>query len=141
MYKLSKYHEFEDISESEKLLFSTRTSNLLHISHDVFEHVQTGNFDQINEKVLFKLLSSEILVPEDEDEFSVIIENFKQKTSQKGKILNYTIQPTANCQLGCHYCGQVHEKINMDQNIVDQTFDYLSNILLNGEYEGLFITW
>ncbi|MDR6464769.1 radical SAM/SPASM domain-containing protein [Chryseobacterium sediminis] len=141
MYKLSKYHEFEDISESEKLLFSTRTSNLLHISHDVFEHVQKGNFDQINEKVLFKLLSSEILVPEDEDEFSVIIENFKQKTSQKGKILNYTIQPTANCQLGCHYCGQVHEKINMDQNIVDQTFDYLSNILLNGEYEGLFITW
>lgn len=141
MYKLTKYYEVEDISESEKLLFSTRTGELLHIANDVYEKILNCQYEHVSEKVLFKLLSSEILVPEDENEFMTIIDYFKDRTSQKDKILNYTIQPTANCQLGCHYCGQVHEKVNMDEDVVEKTFEYVSKALINGNYSGLFITW
>ncbi|MEE3724690.1 hypothetical protein V2H21_04855 [Riemerella anatipestifer] len=141
MYKLTEYYEVEDISEAEKLLFSTRTGILLHISNDVYKQILDRKYELINEKVLYKLLSSEILIPEDENEYSTIINFFKEKTSQKDKILNYTIQPTANCQLGCHYCGQVHEKVNMEEDIVEKTFKYISKTLLDGKYSGLFTTW
>ncbi len=65
MYKLTKYYEVEDINETEKLLFSTRTGELLHLSNEVYNQILNCQYEFINEKVLFKLLSSEILVPED----------------------------------------------------------------------------
>lgn len=141
MYKFSKYLVITDINEDEKLLFSTKTAEMLHISQTIFDLLKAEKYNLINEKVLTKLFMSEIIVDKNEDEFNNIIDYFKKKSKEKSKILNYTIQPTADCQLGCHYCGQVHEKITMDSTLSKKVFDYITNELTKNEYTGLFVTW
>lgn len=141
MYKLSKYITDIDLENEERLIFSTRTGELVNISNELYRSLMEKKYSKLNDKTLFKLLNLEILIPENENETDTVINNLLITSTQKSKILSLTIQPTANCQLGCQYCGQAHEKLNMSESLVEDTYKYIKNKLETGNYEKLTITW
>ena len=70
-----------------------------------------------------------------------IIESFQRSSNEKSDILSYTIQPTANCQLGCNYCGQVHENLNLTNHQSDKIYQYIEKELSLSDYKGINTTW
>jgi uncharacterized protein len=53
-----------------------------------------------------------------------------------------TIQPSANCQLGCHYCGQNHTKHYASEPVIDKYHERIEYLLSQkNDYKGLSITW
>lgn len=64
-----------------------------------------NNYTDFDDELLDLLFSMEIIIPENENEFEeIMIQN--NSLLDVNSHLDLTIQPTANCQLGCHYCAQ-----------------------------------
>lgn len=70
-------------------------------------------------------VTDEIIVPNDVDEFSQVINENKQHIKNSKK-LYYVIQPTANCSLGCQYCGQKHSDTLLSQEKQQAILDRIS---------------
>lgn len=80
------------------------------------------------------------MVLEDENEISTILEENVYMMNKKDGI-SFTIQPTGNCQLGCHYCGQSHSKIKMNDDLVQKSYERIKNIVKVNNYKILSVTW
>ncbi len=121
MYKLSRYLVISDyISSNARLLYATRAGKYVVIKDSVLDLLQAGRFDEIDLKTLIPLFERGVIVPEDADEFEDILRHNKNAI-RDSQALGLIIQPTANCQLGCHYCGQVHAKRNMSGRVAEAT--------------------
>ncbi|MXO33104.1 radical SAM/SPASM domain-containing protein [Apibacter sp. B2912] len=141
MYKLSKYLIDVDLENGEILLYSTKTGKLICLSEEIYKLIVNKKYNKINDKILYKLFYFQIIISEDENEQELIINDLLNLSSIKNKFLNLTIQPTANCQLGCNYCGQIHEKLNMSESLVTEVYNYIKYKLELGNYKNLNITW
>lgn len=144
-YRLSHYVISADITkgaqqEPYKILFSTRTSSRILVKDELYQKVKRKEFDDIDWKTINKLFQHEILVPAQEDEFKHIIEHNKFRLKE-AKSMETTIQPTANCQLGCHYCGQVHSKKTMTKEMSDKVLARLTKLIDKKPLERLMVTW
>lgn len=144
-FKLSKYLHVtndEKLLPNSSLLFLTRQSIVIEISKSHLVKLQNGDFNMLPFSMVKKLLEYEALVPEEENELNTIL--CSNKASEKDNTaLSFTIQPTANCQLGCHYCGQVHSKKLMNLNTADLMIDRIKNKIdeCKGQSKSLNITW
>ena len=144
--KLSKYIYITKAdcctAESEKyFIFSTRSGLSLLVDIKILARLQNGDFSELDEIQKNKLEKYKILVPKDENEFETICrENLESKTSND--ILSFTIQPTANCQFGCYYCGQTHFPHMMTKEVEDFCLHRIKNAISNnGRYKRLSVTW
>ena len=141
MYKFSSYTVISDnVSNNSRLLYSTRTGEYMIIKDIVLNLLKKGEFDKIDLQILTSLFEREIIVPENENEFENVLQ-YNQSLIKDSKVLGLVIQPTANCQLGCHYCGQVHSKKNMSKDIVNLTLNRIISKLQQKNYHGLSIKW
>ena len=118
MQKLSRYviasPVFAEGEENRHVLFSTRTGQIFEVPQAIWTVLREGGFDKLNSDVLTQLSEAEILVPEAEAELSTILDRNRDGI-RVNPHLNYVIQPTAHCQLGCGYCGQIHERTNLSR--------------------------
>lgn len=126
-FKLSKYiHvlENEEILFDHVILFSTRTSVSLELKRELYEHIKNMELDNIPDHILTNLISSEIYVPEDQNELQEVLDtNILDIKYQDSYVLSYTVQPSGNCQLGCHYCGQKHLNKVMSKEVLDAAYE------------------
>lgn len=143
---LSKYHLTTDLLDEfgfigKRIIFSTRSATSIMIDEFTYQNLQESKLNQIDVKTLKTLIEKEILIPEEEDEFKYIVDvntNFKLDEN----FLSLTIQPSANCQLGCHYCGQVHTKNYANDAVIEKYEERVDHLLNKGKkYDGLSITW
>ncbi len=146
-YKLSNYVVFTDvINETDdpvlqkKIAFSTRTGTALIIGDQSLTKVQAKQFSELDEKQLESLIQAEIIVPDFEDEISTILGDFKLCQNDR-KVLSYTLAPSADCQLGCDYCGQEHRKTSMSEEQAEKLVAHVRGKLENDDYKALSITW
>ena len=114
----SRYLAFSEPFDDQKgklkrILFSTRTSATVLIDDSAIQKILDNNYTDFDDELLDLLFSMEIIIPENENEFEeIMIQN--NSLLDVNSHLDLTIQPTANCQLGCHYCAQEHSKNNMN---------------------------
>jgi uncharacterized protein len=146
-YKLSEYlvctEPIQEQSGSIRLLFSTRTGLSMALKSSIWDDLEKQDFDLIEPSILDELVKSEILVSSEENEFDFIfgVNKHKLKDNLNG-ILSFTIQPSANCQLGCHYCGQVHKKESATLDIQQKIYDRIYSKALNTDnVKGISTTW
>jgi len=142
MFKLSKYLEIQPLpnNSAKSLYYSTRTGEITLMSSDLLSYIRHKDWDKINMNELLELTRSEILVCDDENELETIL-SFDAHSEDYKEALGVTIQPTANCQLGCHYCGQVHSKNKMNDEVVKKTLERIKHTLISKNYNKLNITW
>lgn len=145
LMKLSKYilstDSLEEVGlDQKRIIFSTRTATSILIENNIFDNLSNGNFNDIAPDLLTVLNEKEFVVPADQDEFEHIIA-VNAGVKESGKFLSMTIQPSANCQLGCGYCGQSHSKHYASDAVIDKYYERIVYLLSQKEYEGLSITW
>lgn len=125
-FKISKYiHSImdEETLGNHIILFSTRSGVTIELNKVVYDAVLAMDFDKIPNEILMKIIQMEAYVPIDEDEMVSILDSNKEGIKDADKhILSHVIQPSGNCQLGCHYCGQLHTNKVMSQEIIDLTY-------------------
>lgn len=144
-YKLSYYTIITDVvnensPDPKRILYSTRTGLAITIKDEILEKVKQEKFESISNDVLMNLIESEFIVPKMENEFDeVMIQN--RISLDDNTTLGITMQPGANCQLGCHYCGQVHTKKAMSEDMYPQLLKRIESNLKNKNYNHLSVTW
>lgn len=144
--KLSHYHVvsrpvFDQLEEQTKrAIFVTRTSNFRVIDEGSWHLIEQGKFQQLPSDILAELIDIELLVPEEEDELQTIIQQ-NQATITEDSDLYLVVQPTAYCQLGCHYCGQEHSPNMMSEEAQKQFIERTKKKLETGKFTSLSIGW
>ncbi|MCS0583574.1 SPASM domain-containing protein [Massilia pinisoli] len=145
-YQLSRYVVLTDLidenesSDPSRLLYSTRTGKTITIKDRILQAISRGDFSQLTNQHLISLIHAEVIVRKDEDEFAEVLRR-NVLAVEDSRSLDVTIMPTANCQLGCNYCGQVHSKKNVDAEMSDKMFNRIVSNLKNGAYESLGVKW
>jgi uncharacterized protein len=123
----------------DKILFCTRTSEILLIPQKFWLDDDTISIETIPNDLLEKLQQVRAIINSDERELDSIIE--ENKLSSSSEMLYEVIQPTAMCQLGCDYCGQNHEKVNTSLKLQDAIFERIRKKLSLKKYKRLHIGW
>lgn len=141
-YKLSKYVIITPLFNNNKnvLYYSTRTSNTILLNAEIHTKILKHNWLKINNKLLDMLINEKIVVRQNENELDDVLNNFKANIDKR-KILSFTIQPSANCQLGCTYCGQTHNNYNLNSELNDDIINRFKNKLLSNQYSKVDIGW
>ncbi|MCX8480837.1 MAG: radical SAM protein, partial [Sediminibacterium sp.] len=88
------------------------------------------------------LIKYEFIISENQNEFD-FLHNINESSINENESLSYTIQPTSNCQLGCHYCGQKHSKHTMSDDISDKVLNRINKLyeMNKSRIKNLSITW
>lgn len=144
-FKLSKYilstEELSDYGmENKRIVFSTRSATSMLLQEDIHNSLKNGDFANIDRDVLYQLVESCVIVPEELDEFAFVIEE-NQKAQADTDTLSMTIQPTANCQLGCHYCAQNHTKDYSSPKVQTKILKRIEHLLTTKKYKNIHVTW
>ncbi|WP_434631363.1 radical SAM protein [Chromobacterium sp. CV08] len=129
-----------DHPDPSRLLFASRTGKSLLIKERIYRQLLAGEFDRIDAQTLQQLRTDEVLVPRCDDEFLDMLERNRREVAATDT-LNLTLQPTANCQLGCVYCGQHHVKQNLDEDIGALIVDHIADTLRRKGYRQLALNW
>jgi uncharacterized protein len=146
-FKLSRYihtSKDEDTLPDRFFLYATRTGAAVEIDNKHYDPLINEEWNNLPTNILDNLLSVEAIVPYDEDELLSLLQQNKENIRDNDKkFLSYTIQPTANCQLGCHYCGQQHTKLvsnsTTNKAICDRIIDKMEE--LKETLHSLSISW
>lgn len=122
-------------------VFSTRSSLSILMQPAILKKLQAKDYSCITPCLEKKLKKYKILVPNDENEFATVCkENSIAKACSD--VLSLTIQPTANCQFGCHYCGQEHINHQMKKNVESFCLNRIQRVLaMVPRYKKVEITW
>ncbi|NEW78618.1 MAG: SPASM domain-containing protein [Gelidibacter sp.] len=142
-YKISNYIIIPDAyigNNKTRLVYSTRTGLVIAIEENTLENFRKSKFFGVPKNLIDSLIDSKILVPLEEDEFNSIIEQF-ENSKLADSTLNFVITPSANCQLGCYYCGQIHKKLNISQSLAEKIFLHIKNKLVYKKYTDMDIVW
>ena len=144
--KFSKYHlstdELSDVDiPGKRIIFSTRTATSILVDDNIYNSLVLNNFSELEEEIYSSLVDKEFIVPKEEDEYRHIMST-NAETRDTVNFLAMTIQPTANCQLGCHYCGQQHTKDYAKDDVIEKYVERIEHLLnTNAVYNGVSITW
>jgi len=144
-YKLSRYTVFTDAMPSEdpetaakRIAYSTRSGASFAVTEEVFQWLQQHSFEHIEEPHLGQLIDLKIVVPQDVDEFQVVID---ENNSNNVNTLGLVVHTSGNCQFGCSYCGQQHVKKNIEPNVKNKIYEYMERKLATGNYRFVFVVW
>ena len=141
-YKLSKYLVFSEpiINQKYRLVYSSVSTTLTLLKVGLSEKLLNNNFIDIDSNSLKELIYLKIIIKENFDELSNIIRENKIAIRDES-MLYQVISPSANCQLGCDYCGQVHTKDLLDEELNVKIINRISTNLKLKKYNKLHIGW
>jgi uncharacterized protein len=144
-YKTSQYLVKTDILDEEaevkqRIIYSSRSGRSVLIEEQYFEKLINNDFMGLPTEMLNLFFKDEFIVPAIENELESIMEQNRVHTEQISTLAT-TIQPTANCQLGCHYCGQEHRKENMENDLVTKIVNRIKTKIETKEFDLLDVTW
>jgi uncharacterized protein len=140
-YKFSHYTVIADLEKDDnKIIYSTRTGKSLILKKQVIEALKNKDYKEIEETILEKVINCEIIVPDNINEIEQVIEEFNIAKNDRDT-LGFVITPSANCQLGCNYCGQEHSDATLDKNLSENILKHITNKLNKHHYKHLDVTW
>lgn len=141
-YKLSYYTIITDPLNSlgDRVIYSTRTGQALVIKQEVWSRLTTDRLELLDAADKDSLLKVKAIVPQEEDELLTIIQENKQNTDDSS-VLYEVIQVSANCQLGCDYCGQHHDKQQIPSSLYGALLDRIRLKASRKKYSRLYIGW
>ncbi len=145
-YKLSIFNEIAELdlenNSNDIILFAMRSGKIHKMTNDIYELLKNGHFELIPTNILSELIRDNAIVRIDDDEtISVLKEN--DLMVKENRNLYFVIQPGANCQLGCGYCGQTHTKKQMTVELMDKVVKRIESKIIasTSNADTLSITW
>jgi uncharacterized protein len=131
----------DETSENpERILFATRTGTSVKIKDTIYQKIVSQDFSNIDYETLRQLIDIEAIVLDGTNEFHDIIKQNVLGIESKNA-LSFTIQPSANCQFGCHYCGQKHSKDLMDEKIMSKVIKRIEDKIIETSAKSISVMW
>lgn len=137
--KLSRYIATTEYDEGI-IIFSTKSGKIIKVSNAVWEYLNHGNIHELPAEIKEYLENNQILVNIDLDEFIDVL-NQNEIVNDNNKILYEVIQPSAYCQMGCSYCGQNHQNINLDEKNISSIVARIEEKIQKNKFQALRIGW
>lgn len=122
------------------ILFSTRTAKTHVLKTQHLDYLNQGQLDLLPDDVFDTLLQAEAIVPAHENELQVVLNRSRAAVADT-RTLNFVVMPSAQCQLGCDYCGQSHSKSYMKADIYDQMVARARGMLDVTRHDELHVAW
>lgn len=140
--KLSYYTIFSDEvnKNGDTVLFCTRTGEAFIVNREIKNNLVNKSFELIPDTILQKIITAKGLVEEGEDELLEIRSENKANV-QNSTELYTVIQPSANCQLGCYYCGQTHTKSYLSEQLFEPLLERIERKASTGKFNSLYMGW
>lgn len=145
MLLLSNYlvaKEFYDTIDKLKkvIILSTVSQQIRIINQSLWHEMSSGNLESLTEYEINDLVEAKFLKSVSEDEREYVLKD-NQHYRESSKTYYCVIQPSASCQFGCHYCGQLHspDKLNVDHQklLIARVIKKLES----GHFEKLTTSW
>ncbi|MFE6848829.1 radical SAM protein [Streptomyces sp. NPDC057686] len=143
--RLSKYHVASpSVADAHdwkrrRVVYATRSAELRVLDEDTWKTLATDPAE-LPESISADLRSIRLLVDEDEDELrSIIDENLG--AIDELSALSLVVTPTAQCQLGCGYCGQEHSARWLCPAHQQAFVRHVVKKLSKGRYEHVEVCW
>ena len=128
-----------DVGGICRVLMSTRSGRRIVVDENIWNSLQAGNFNLEDRDRTF-LIEGGILIGTEVDELAeVLAENDRAARTTNNVYL--AIQPTAMCQLGCHYCGQNHTNKQLSLEDEDAILLRAEQKLVDPRFECLDVSW
>ncbi|WP_129021444.1 radical SAM/SPASM domain-containing protein [Edaphocola flava] len=124
-----------------EIIYSTLSNKLYALDQQIGGLIEEGQFEQIPENILNKLVEDKFIRLSETNELQEHITVNKQAIDNDSYTLYQSIQPSANCQLGCSYCGQSHNKKTMGFFQEEAILSRVVHNLTKKEYKALGICW
>ncbi len=142
-YKLSFYTIITDCIPNTEIcvVYGTKTSKAYNLDIKIVEFLKNGDFDKIPLDVVNNLINAEIIVPNELNELEEFCDKAKLDTQSEDDYLHITVMSSANCQLGCSYCGQVHSKKKMEDDTVDLIEKRFTHLFNSKKFSEFRISW
>lgn len=140
--KLSYYKSISTpINENgDAILYSFVTNEMLKISKQVSDHIHSNKIDELSAELKNKLVVMKVLLEDEINELEeIVIEN--TSAIAESTTFNFTVFPSGNCQLGCHYCGQSHSPSKLSSALHEPTLHYIDTQLSLKKYDHIHIGW
>jgi uncharacterized protein len=140
-YRISTQAFFDEVEgRNKRIIYATRTASVRIIDEVSWHLIENGIFEELSQEILSDLTDIELLVPEDEDELTTVL-NYNDAIAANDDALYQVIQPTAYCQLGCHYCGQEHKSKLLSEENQELFVKRTRAKLEEKQYSQLSIAW
>lgn len=140
--KLSKYIEVSDTfgKHGHRILFSIKTARAILINNDTYAKIYNHEFHLLSDSTFNNLITIGIIIDDAVNELHEFISDSK-KYIDNNRTLYEVIQPTADCQFGCAYCGQTHRKKSLDDSFINNIVERITQKLDLNDYRSLSIGW
>ncbi len=125
---------------AKRVVFATRTGHRRAIDVDTWNRIESGDFASLPPPVLKDLTDVEVLLPAEEDELAVVLQR-NQTASDLDDVLWLVVEPTAQCQMDCDYCGQQHEDQTLSPADQDRLIGRIRGRLEAGSHRVLRVSW
>lgn len=110
------------------------------ISHSIYAALKGGKLSDLSTDTLITLFRLQLVVPHTEDEFQTILEENRRRVDNS-TTLDIVVQPSANCQLGCTYCGQRHSEKKAALRTQDLIIERVAGKIEQGKYNQVSVEW
>lgn len=141
-FKLSRYIVVSPsfMDNQYRVIYSTRTTKMQLVQAEYVKWLRLGRFTKIPSKVLKVLKESEILVPKEANELDWATNRFKKNVDSQNS-LSFVVQPSANCQLGCTYCGQKHTNDTLNPFLTFQILERFRSMIHSQKFKAVSVGW
>ncbi len=138
----SKYIIETEIGNENKrhLLYSLRSNKILILKPELYYKYKQAEENNMTDEELKSFIDGQFLVHSGTEELMEILKENKDHNSDNNQ-LYYIVQPTANCNFGCDYCGQEHIDFNMSEKTIKNTVSRIKSKLVNSNKDKLHIGW
>jgi len=142
-YKLSRFTVITDSvnEKNQRVVFATHKGKRCIITEPCYQALIGDTIDIIPESIQQQLFEKGVIVDAAEDELAAVVKENIDFSKERTGNLYEIIQPSANCQLGCYYCGQDHKKHNASQLIIDKIVERIEYKFNDGDYDGVDLGW
>jgi uncharacterized protein len=144
--RVSRYHvatrPFLDRRDGDvkRLVFASRTANVMVVSDALWSSMLNARFHDIPDDLFDQLRAAELIVDEGAPELDVVLTRHRGAVASD-QHLALVVQPTASCQLGCGYCGQLHSLRWLSRDHQRDFIALADKRLSSKPYRSLGVCW
>lgn len=143
--KLSRYHFVsppvfdKSLGHTRRVVFATRSAGLRVMDEAAWQLVTTAP-EKLPGDIAEDLIGMRLLVDDQEDELHSVV-NENRDAIDSLACLSLVVTPTAQCQLGCGYCGQEHSARWLSPQHQDAFVRQMGRKLDTGSYQEVDLCW
>ncbi|MEU4955616.1 radical SAM/SPASM domain-containing protein [Streptomyces lavendulae] len=143
--RLSRYHVVSPVTVDEvdgqarRVVFATRSAEVRILDEAAWQMV-VASPESLPENITGDLAGIRLLVDDHEDELHTVVKENQQAIDSSG-CLSLVVTPTAQCQLGCGYCGQEHSARWLSPQHQDAFVRHVERKLAKRSYKYVDMCW